>query len=97
MTRKRSAFAGTIQGPADLSQQKPWKSGDEVPPTVCIRHGKFLPCKPFANDPDCLHSSHPSMVSLVRAYQRDTDGIAYDFEHVVRNWIFLMKGQGSAD
>lgn len=72
-----------------------WMPGDDVPPTVCIRHGKFLPCKPFANDPDCLDSSHPSMVSLVQAYQQDPDEIRWDFEHVVKSWLWMQKGEGN--
>lgn len=75
---------------------------DDVPPTVCIRHGKFLPCRAghrFGRQPaadDCLHTSHPAMVAMVGNYQTDTDAIRWDFEHVVKSWIYMQKkGEGS--
>lgn len=72
-----------------------WMFGDKVPANVCIRHGRFLPCKPFANDPDCLNTTHPSMVTMVANYQQDTDSRHWDFEHAVKCWIYLIKGQGA--
>lgn len=65
----------------------------DVPPTVCIRHGRHVPCR--RSETDCLLSSHPAVVSLVDAYQRDTDGVRYDFEHVAKSWIYLMKREGN--
>jgi len=65
----------------------------DVPPTVCIRHGRHVPCR---NDKDnCLVSSHDSMVAMVDAYQRDTDATRWDFEHVVKSWIYMQKGEGN--
>jgi hypothetical protein len=74
---------------------------DDVPPTVCIRHGRHVPCRagyrsgrqPAADD--CLLSEHPAMARMVAAYQSDTDAVRWDFEHVVKSWIYLMKGQGA--
>jgi hypothetical protein len=68
----RKEFKDYPDASAEVAAQAKWKSGDEVPPSVCIRHGKFLPCKPFARDDDCLHTSHPAMARMVAAYQRDT-------------------------
>jgi hypothetical protein len=75
---------------------------DDVPATVCIRHGRHVPCRtgqrfdqryPAADD--CLLSSHPAVVGLVDGYQRDTDGIRWDFEHVVKSWLYMQKGEGN--
>jgi hypothetical protein len=61
-----------------------------VPATVCIRHGRHLPCKPFQDAPDCLTTSSPVMVAMVGAYQANP-GAGWDFEHVVKSWLYMQK------
>lgn len=62
---------------------------DDVPAIVCIRHGRHVPCR---NDKySCLLSSNGSMVAMVDAYQADSDAVRWDFEHVVRSWLWMQK------
>jgi hypothetical protein len=85
---------GSGATPAD-EERASWQDvADDVPPTVCIRHGRHVPCR---NDKDsCLTTSHPVMVAMVGAYQANTDGVRWDFEHVVKSWIYMQKkGEGN--
>ena len=70
-----------------------WDVDYDAPSTVCIRHGRHVPCR--RREGDCLLSSHPNMIRLVDVYQRDTDSVRWDFEHVVKSWLYLMKGEGN--
>jgi hypothetical protein len=99
--RPLPGFAGMIQGPPDMAAtvkdvvRGKWQDvADDVPPTVCIRHGRHVPCR---NDKySCLLSSNGSMVAMVDAYQANTDGVRWDFEHVVKSWIYMQKkGEGN--
>jgi hypothetical protein len=74
---------------------------DDVPATVCIRHGRHVPCRTghrFGRQPaadDCLMSSHDSMIAMVDAYQSDPDAVRWDFELVVKTWLYMQKGEGN--
>ncbi|HEY3502138.1 MAG TPA: hypothetical protein VGN37_05020 [Actinocatenispora sp.] len=57
----------------------------DIPTTVCLRHGRFVPCR--RTEEDCLTTCDRDAVGEVHAYQGSPAGTVWDWRSAVANWM----------
>ncbi len=76
MTTDDDAFQAYLDVSAELG---------DIPPMVCLRHGRHVPCR--QPEKDCLLTSDPDAVTAVADYQQGTDpDEAWDWRLQVMHW-----------
>lgn len=63
-----------------------------VPATVCLRHGRHVPCR--RDEEDCLLTSESAAVAAVAGYQQGTDpGERWDWRRQVLGWLARQEAK----